>query len=660
MKAFVFAAFAVVAFCLLCGQGGAAEPAHAHQKPRATAGAAKTQRVESKGVLVEFSAAPVEKAGTGLMEGEYADLSFRLTDAQTHRPIKGRIPGAWLDMDKPFAGKQAEPSSCKSKIETYLKGMLGQRPMLDLNSYYLMVFNQDASISVIDPLVGVSGRTNLFATIILKRPAADWVESRDGKRLFVSMPEAGQIAVIDTETFKVLDHIDAGARPTRLALQPDGHFLWVSNDGDTDDKGGVTAIDTDALKAVGHLSTGQGHHEIAFSADDRYAYVSNREKGGVSVVDIRTMQKLKDVKTGSLPIALAYSPAGRTLYVADGVDGTISAVGGSDSAVIASIQAKSGLGPMKLTADGRWLLAINSRENLVHVVEVATNRLVQDIPVGARPYEIAMSDAFAYVRSLDSEHVAMIALAQLGKDSALQLSTFTAGSQPPKQVPDLGIGTSMVPSVGEAAMLVASPADNLIYYYMEGMLAPSGNFRNPAHSARGLHVVDRSLRETKPGEYTARVKIPAAGDYDVAFLLESPRVIHCFHAQAAENPLLKAALKPLEIAYLTEQRAALVGQSLSLRFRLEDPKDSSPKPGLADVRVLYYAAPGLERTEVPAHEAGGGVYEATLAIKRPGAYYAYVAVPSQKVRYGDLTAFSLIATEPERSSAPASPVAAPR
>lgn len=620
---------------------------HPHRGGPAAAAEPAPQRFTSKGVVVEFQAKPAESTGA-IMEGEYADLKFRVTDAQTKKPIKGRIPGAWVDVAKQFAGKNPENASCKDKIETYLKGMVGVRPMLDLNSYYLLVFNQDASISVIDPLVGVSGRTNLYANIILKRPPADWVLSKDGKRLFVSMPDAGQISVIDTDTFQVVTDIPAGTRPTRLGLQPDGHYLWVGNDAPDDSQGGVTVIDTDTLKPASHIATGKGHHELTFSADDRYAYISNRENGGIAVIDIRGLKKVKDIKTGSLPIALLNAPASRAVYVADGIDGTVTVINSASQEPVATIQAKPGLGPMRLTPDGRWLLVLNSKESLVHVIEVATNRLIQAVPVGARPYELAMSDAFAYVRSLDSEHVAMIALAQLGKPSAVQLSTFTAGSSPPKQVADLAIGSSMAPAVGEPAMLVASPADNLIYYYMEGMLAPSGNFRNPAHSARGLLVVDRSLKETKPGEYTARVRIPASGDYDVAFLLESPRVIHCFQTHAAENPLLKVELKPLDIQYVDPQRAVLVGQTAKIKFRLFDPKDNAPKPDIKDVRVLYYAAPGLQRTETSARDLGEGLYEAELAIKRPGAYYVYVSVPALKMGYGDLQQISLIATEPAK------------
>ena len=608
--------------------------------------AAGTNRVERKGAIVEFSATPADRSAknNAIVEGKYADIGFKITDARTHQPMKGLSPGAWLDSGSPLTAK-GESTSCKGKIETYLKGVAGVRPMLDLTSYYILVFNEDASISVIDPLVGIAGKTNLFATIVLKTPPGDWAKSPDNKRLYVTQPDADQVAVVDTDNFRVINHIDAGSRVMRIALQPDGRFLWVANDAATEEAGGVTVIDTQTLKPVTHFPTGTGHHELAFSDDDRFAFVSNRKKGSLSVIDIQQMKKLKDISTGSLPISLAYSKNAQALYVADGVDGSITVIAGSDPKVIATIQAMPGVGPMAITPDGYWVLAVNAKENLVHVLEVSTNRLVQNIPVGNKPYQLAFSDAFAYVRSLDSEHVGMIALAQLGKEAALQISTFTAGSLPPKDAPNLGIGMSLAPAVGEEAVVVASPADNLVYYYMEGMLAPSGNFRNPGHSARAIEVVDRSLKETQPGNYTARVKIPTAGDYDVAFLLDSPRLIQCFHLQAEPNPELKLEHKSADIEYLNVSTHAQVGDTVQWRFRLVDPQSRQPKTGLKDVWVLYYLAPGLFRTEIPAREVDSGLYQAELPIRRSGAYYIYVGIPSLKLKFEDLPYRNLLALD---------------
>ncbi len=85
-------------------------------------------------------------------------------------------------------------------------------------------------------------------------------------------------------------------------------------------------------------------------------------------------------------------------------------------------------------------------------------------------------------------------------------------------------------------MLVANPADRVIYYYSEGMAAPMGSFQNYRRNPRALMVVDRSLREVTSGVYSTTTKLPKSGIYDVAFLLDSPRITHCFNAEAKPNP----------------------------------------------------------------------------------------------------------------------------
>lgn len=603
-------------------------------------------RIERKGLTIDFSAAPMGRdAAKGLTEGEEANIRFAIRDASTQQPMKGLAPGAWIDIGAALASGERQSPSCKGKIETYFKGVAGVRPMVDFSSYYIIAFNRDASISIIDPLVGFAGKTNLLATIALPHAPADWVKSRDSRRLYVTLPDAGKIAVIDTESFRLADTIDAGAKPTRIALQEDDRRLWVGNDGDTDESGGVTVLDIQSLKVVARIPTGKGHHEIAFSDDERFAFVSNREKGGVSVIDIGALKKSRDIATGAAPIALAYSKMAQALYVADGLDGGVSVIQGDDPNIVAAIRAKPGLGPVRITPDGRWALALNTQENLVHVIEIATNRVTQNIPVSARPYQIAFSDAFAYVRSLDSENVVMISLAQLGKDTALQLGAFAAGAAAPGSAPNLGLGASISPAVGEAAVVVANPADNLIYYYMEGMLAPSGSFRNPGHEVGAVDVIDHGLKETAPGVYTARAKIPAAGDYDVAFMLSTPRVNECFHVKVLPDPSRARVVRAVSIEYLDAPVRASAGNLVRWRFRLNDPQTGRPKSGLTDVRVLYYAAPGLSRAEALSRELESGIYEAELSIRTPGAYYIYVSSSSLRLKFGDTPYRNLLAEE---------------
>jgi YVTN family beta-propeller protein len=233
--------------------------------------------------------------------------------------------------------------------------------------------------------VSLAKATSTLARIQISRPGADWVKSADGKRIYVSMPFAGQVAVIDADSFKVHSNIDAGRSPTRVFLQPDGRYLWVGNDAKASEVSGVTVIDTQTLKPVKQLLTGTGHHEIAVSEDNRVAFVTNRDAGTVSLIDVRELKILREVKLGGVPISVGYSTLARAAYVADAKGGSLTVLAGRDFKPVKKIALRSGLGPLRFTPDGRYAFIVNTSEDLVHVIDAASNELLHDIPVSGQP-----------------------------------------------------------------------------------------------------------------------------------------------------------------------------------------------------------------------------------------------------------------------------------
>jgi YVTN family beta-propeller protein len=615
---------------------------------RTAAEDAEAHRLARNGVVVEFSAEPVEKSASGLTEGAYADVRFKITDEASGQPVRGVAPGAWMDMAQVIQGREgSDQKSCKDKVALYIKGVVGIRPMLDLNSYFVVLMNNDASISVVDPLVTMAGVTSTFATTALKRPGTDWARHDTTRRLFVTMPKADEVAVIETDNFKVSSYVAAGKEPTRIVLQPDQRYLWIGNDAADTKSSGVTMIDTQSLKPAGYIATGAGHHEIAFSADSRHAFVTNRGDGTVSVIDVARRRKLTDIKTGPTPLSAGYSAQSHMLYVSDGKEGTIAVIDAEKLAVVKSVSAKPGLGPLRITPDGRFALTVNIAENVVHVLDTASDELVQEIPIKAQPYQITFSETFAYVRSLGSEQVSMINLSTLGKGKTPTVQSFTAGSVAPDQAGNLVIADSMAIAAGEGTMFVINPADGTTYYYREGMNAASSNYRVYGSSPRAVTVVDRSLKEVEPGVYAGTVKLPVAGKYDVAFMLESPKLLHCFSAEAKVNPRMVKSTDPVAVEFEDRLRTAQAGDTLALRFKLTDPASGKTKTGVRDARVMYFLAPGMRRAEVPVKEIGDGTYEAQLRLSSPGAYYVYLGIPSMKLDYGKLPYFSLQAMPPD-------------
>jgi YVTN family beta-propeller protein len=595
------------------------------------------QNLSRDGVSVALEVKPLAKDGV-LREGEFADVQFRVKDSTSGQPLSGVNPGAWLDPETVAADQaQGRERSCKSRVGVFLKSSIGARPLLDLNSYFLLVMNRDASVSVVDPSVSVGGITSTMARIDLKQPPMDWVTPRDNKRVFLSMPTAGEVAVIDSEQFKLLESVSAGSNPVRVALQPDERLLWVGNNASTADESGVTVIDTRSLKTLKHLATGAGHHEIAFSKDSRFAFVTNRDDGTLSIIDIASLTVSKQLKTGSHPLSVAYSPLSQAVYVADGEDGTVTVVDSASLAVRRVIKAKQGLGPMGFSADGRFGIVLNTLENQASVIDAATDSLIHELDVSAEPYQVVFTKAYAYVRGLASAKVTMINLSSLGQGRTPISQGFEAGPQAPRLAGDLPLASSLAVSRDDNAVFVVNPVDNTTYFYAEGMNAPMSGYPNRGQVARAAMVIDRSLREVEPGLYSARIKLPSAGRFDVAFLLNQPNIIHCFTALVEPDPSIAQHPGVPKVEFMLDKSTAALGSPYVVRFRIVQGQQKTRRSGVKDVQVRYFRAPTSRAQEVAALDMGNGIYEAPVTLDQNGAWYLHVRAASLGANFDDKT-----------------------
>ncbi|MFL1526614.1 cytochrome D1 domain-containing protein [Pseudomonas sp. O230] len=595
------------------------------------------QTLERDGVSVALQVRPLGEDGV-LREGEFADVLFRVSDSTSGQPLSGVNPGAWLDPEAVAADQaQGRERSCKSRVGVFLKSSIGARPLLDLNSYFLLVMNRDASVTVVDPSVSVGGITSTMARIDLKQPPMDWVTPKNNKRVFISMPTAGEVAVIDSEQFKLIDSVAAGSHPVRVALQPDERLLWVGNNAPKAEASGVTVIDSQSLKPLKHLATGAGHHEIAFSKDSRFAFVTNRDDGTLSIIDIASLTLSKQLKTGTRPLSVAYSPLSQAVYVADGKDGTVTVVDTASLDVRRVIKMKQGLGPMGFSADGRFGIVLNTLENQVAVIDAATDSLVHELDVSAEPYQVVFTKAYAYVRGLASAKVTMINLSSLGEGRTPISQGFEAGPQAPRLAGDLPLASSLAVSRDDNAVFVVNPVDNTTYFYAEGMNAPMSGYPNRGQVARAALVIDRSLREVEPGLYSARIKLPPAGRFDVAFLLNQPNIIHCFTTLVEPDTSLARHPGVPKVEFMLDKTTAALGSPYTVRFRIVQGQQKTQRSGVKDVQVRYFRAPTSRAQAVAALEVGNGIYEAPVTLDQNGAWYLHVRAASLGANFDDKT-----------------------
>jgi YVTN family beta-propeller protein len=595
------------------------------------------QSVQQNGIKINFEVSHIgvpAEPRKSFREGDPILIRFAIADSVTNGPVQGVYPAAWLDLRR--SDEIPAANSCEVKVQKFTTGGLFSRAALDLNDYYVLTLNDDATISVVDPLFGF-GTTKLLALIPLTANGYDWVATRDQTKLFVSIPDKSQIAVVDTVTWEVAKYLDVGFKPTRLALQPDGEYLWVAGGGDF--QSSCAAFRTGGLELAARQTIGKGSHAITASSDSNFVFVTNGEDNSVSVIDIRELKSVTDLQVGRGPAAIAYSKLANSVYVSLTDAGAIAVIDAKRLKVTKTIAADPGVAEIACAPGGRYVFVLNRKNDLVQVIDCSLDEIVQAGRVGKAPFQISFTNDYAYVNHIGTADVSMIPLAPVGrKGSPLSVVTFPGGQQALGTTSMNSPAARVVQASGEDAVLVANAPDKQVYYYKEGMAAPMGSFSNYGRQALAIHVVDHSLRErTSRGVYETVARLPAPGHYDVVFFLDSPKLVHCFEFTVEPNPAIEAERNAGKVAVsaLGPQTPARLGQDLTFKFRIVNQANRQPITGLTDVVIATFLAPGTWHRRDVAKEEGNGVYSIEFSPPQPGVYYGHIQCSSVNLQFGN-------------------------
>lgn len=184
---------------------------------------------------------------------------------------------------------------------------------------------------------------SLAKRVPLAKMPSHLVFTADSRIVFVSLQESDEVAAIDLPTQTVLWKLKVGSRPAGVWLTPGDKYLLVGMTGSDY----VAVVDWRERKVIKRIPTGKGAHNFRSLADGRHVLVTNRVSNSISIIDEQTLEKVGDI-TGLLP--------------------------GPDD--------------MELTADRRFLWVTFRWARRVGVIDMATRKLVDVIPVGRSPHGI--------------------------------------------------------------------------------------------------------------------------------------------------------------------------------------------------------------------------------------------------------------------------------
>ncbi|MEK8052501.1 hypothetical protein AACH10_19770 [Ideonella sp. DXS22W] len=571
--------------------------------------------------LQESDTAP--RADRGVPLQRELRLDVRVADAASGTALPGVRPRVWL-------ARQAAPGAeaCADQARRFVAGRVSQRADRDFNQQLLATLNSDATLSLISPQFAV-GSTRLESLITLPGPGADWVYLSGRDQLLVTLPAQGQLAVVDMAAQKLLRRIDLGAgQPRRLVVTPDERRAFVAMD-DADALAVVDLAEPDT--PVRRLDIGAGLHGLALSDDGSRLVVTSSSAGRVTLIDTARAATLAAHALAGTPLAVAVSPLSRRAYVARANADSLAVLALDDGRLEAPLPFASGVVHLRAAPDGRHLLGLSPRADRLHVLDVARGRLLGSTATVEAPDQIAFTARFAYVRGLGALSVTLLDLAALARGELATNQVPMYQQRPDSQAASLGVADMIVPAPDGAGVLVANGADTAIYAYMEGMQAPQGSYRTYSRAVQGLKLLDRGLREQRPGEWQTRLRLDRGGHYQLLVLTDQPRLLRCFaldvdeRGQTAEGQRVQTRF--------SVAGPARAGQPLAVRVELRDGDSGQPLTGLGDVQLMLLELPGLAQRRAFAAEEAPGVYRLVDTLPREGRWRVALQVASRGLSF---------------------------
>jgi YVTN family beta-propeller protein len=317
--------------------------------------------------------------------------------------------------------------------------------------------------------------------------------------------------------------------------------------------------------------------------------------------------------------------------------------------VAATIPIRRGTVALRFEPEGRYAFAVNQIEDTVYVIDASTNSIVGSSKVVKSPDQVSFTKRYAYVRGTGSEKFSLIELNEVARGKVAPVD-IQAGQKPPSALPaDIGVSDMIAPTPEGNAAVIANAPDMMLYYYVEGMMAPVGTLSNYKRRPHALMLLDRSLSEIAPGVYSSPIRLKNSGRFDAALLIGEPRVVNCFQLDIADSPEAEKNRKGASVAVeaLFKGGQFKPGETVRLRFKLTDPSTGKPIEGVENVRVLVFEPPGIWQERQWARAVESGIYEVAQIFPRAGLYHVIVSIASHGINPGDVpfTAVSVVETQ---------------
>jgi len=215
--------------------------------------------------------------------------------------------------------------------------------------------------------------------------------SHDGKRLFIANEDSARVTVLDNSGGAILGTIEVGHEPEGVRMSPNGKWALVTSETDST----VSIIDSSSLEVLKTVHVGLRPRDVAFTPDSKMAYVSGEGDASLSRVPIPSAEPVTHVlqlSQTARPMGVVFDPARKRIYVSTGRGGSVAVVQeeGSGGRLLKEIPVGARPWGIALSRDGRQLYTANGPSNDVTIVDTSSLSVVKKVPVGKGPWSVVV------------------------------------------------------------------------------------------------------------------------------------------------------------------------------------------------------------------------------------------------------------------------------
>jgi YVTN family beta-propeller protein len=197
------------------------------------------------------------------------------------------------------------------------------------------------------------------------------------------------VAVVDAAARKVARVLPGGSDPEAFDISKDGGTLFVSNE----DAGTASIVDVASGKIRATVPVGKEPEGVRVSPDGKEVWVTGETAHNVTILDTQTGKKLGEIEVGQRPRSITFTPDGKRAYVTSEIDGTVWVIDAPARKKIVVLPLPKGSKTMGsvTSPDGKRVYVSNGRGGTASVIDVATDSVTASVPVGQRPWGVAVA-----------------------------------------------------------------------------------------------------------------------------------------------------------------------------------------------------------------------------------------------------------------------------